>query len=555
MAKSLPQDASPPEPPDGPRRAWSEPDGTDVWDCLQEIPDPDEPGSTIHRIVIGKVLDGLTRYVRRFVVLDDEQADAIALWVAHTHAFAAAEVTPYLQISSAEKRSGKTTLLEVLELLVARPWRVVDPTAAVLFRKIELAQPTLLWMSTTRCFDPKRGDRRELRNILNAGHRSGATVPRTRSGGAEIQEFRVFCPKALAGIGSLPSTVADRSILIRLKRRAPGEEADRFRLGDGNVWWSALKYRGLLGSWSGWWADDDLPELRLARPDVPAEIDDRAAQGWEPLVAIAEQAGGDWPERALRAARALSSGQRDEEASDGERLLADIHRVFEQSGKDRIQSRDLAAALKEIDTSPWADWQGEGTIQLARLLKPHGIESQMIRFGTLTRKGYDRSDFAGRVQPVPASSNHGRTVGTERQGRGSEPVPGPASSPAPLAPRQLDPLQNRLTRSTGSTVDLVEPRWPLARGDYRGEGQALLGEQEEANSLTGSAPSGRSPRGGLRLGLIRPCPRRGQIEGLRPGGLRPNRRQRARCRAQTRQARGPLNMVAARRLQRHPLGA
>jgi hypothetical protein len=84
---------------------------------------------------IGEVLDELAAFVRRFVVMSEAQADAVALWIAHTHAFDAAEQTPYLAISSAEKRSGKTRLLEVLELLVARPWLTGRVTAAVLARK------------------------------------------------------------------------------------------------------------------------------------------------------------------------------------------------------------------------------------------------------------------------------------------------------------------------------------------------------------------------------------------------------------------------------------
>src|SRR4051794_27277130 len=64
---------------------------------------------------LDEVLDTLAWFVRRFVVMSPAQADAVALWVVHTHCFAAAEQTPYLAISSAEKRSGKTRLLEVLE--------------------------------------------------------------------------------------------------------------------------------------------------------------------------------------------------------------------------------------------------------------------------------------------------------------------------------------------------------------------------------------------------------------------------------------------------------
>ena len=40
----------------------------------------------------------------------------------------------------------------------------------------------------------------------------------------ELHEFKVFCPKALAGIGKLPDTLEDRSISIELRRKRPAEK-------------------------------------------------------------------------------------------------------------------------------------------------------------------------------------------------------------------------------------------------------------------------------------------------------------------------------------------
>ena len=83
-------------------------------------------------------------YIRQYVVLSDTQADTVTLWTAHTHAFDAAESTPYLAITSAEKRSGKTRLLEVLSLIVAHPWLTGRVSPAALYRRIHAERPTLL---------------------------------------------------------------------------------------------------------------------------------------------------------------------------------------------------------------------------------------------------------------------------------------------------------------------------------------------------------------------------------------------------------------------------
>jgi hypothetical protein len=91
-----------------------------------------------------QLLDDIAAYIRRFVSLSDSQARVAALFVVHTHTFDAADAMPYLAITSAEKQSGKSRLLEVLELVVANPWFTGKVTAAVLTRKVDAEQPTLL---------------------------------------------------------------------------------------------------------------------------------------------------------------------------------------------------------------------------------------------------------------------------------------------------------------------------------------------------------------------------------------------------------------------------
>jgi hypothetical protein len=231
------------------------------------------------------LLNGVRAFIRRFVVLDDVQADAVTLWTAHTHVFDAFGCTPYLAISSPEKRSGKTRLLEVLELLVREPLPTANISDAALFRVIDARQPTLLVDEVDAVFG-KKSQREELRGIINAGYRRGATTH--RMGGANnttLQTFSVYCPKAFAGIGDcLPDTITDRAIPIRLRRRTRDASVERFRLREVQPEGHAL--RDQLAAW----LEPHFDHLADSRPQLPDEIDDRAQDVWEPLLAIAELA-------------------------------------------------------------------------------------------------------------------------------------------------------------------------------------------------------------------------------------------------------------------------
>jgi hypothetical protein len=242
------------------------------------------------------LLDDLAAFVRRFVVISNAHPAVVALWIVHTHALEAAEATPYLAITSAEKRSGKTRLLEVLTLLVARPLATSNISDAALFRSIASDRPSLLFDEIDAIFGAKARDREDLRGMINAGHRRGAAVRRV--GGAnrdKLEVFPVFCPKALAGIGTLPETVADRSLPIRLERRAPGEAVERFRRRDVEPEAVALRERVER------LAAESIEALEAARPELPCDLDDRAQDGAEPLLAIADLAGVEWAQRARQA--------------------------------------------------------------------------------------------------------------------------------------------------------------------------------------------------------------------------------------------------------------
>jgi hypothetical protein len=338
------------------------------------------------------LLDSVCRFVRRFVVLPDTTCEtAVSLFVLHTWAFDAAQATPYLAVVSAEKQSGKTLLLEVLELLVREPWRTSSTTEAALFRKIERDRPTLLLDEIDAVFGSNTERTEPLRAALNAGNREGAKATRVVGQGANMEprDFSVFCPKVLAGIdtGRLPETIQDRSVTLHMKRRRTGEQIERLRYRF--VAAETEPLRSELATWGATVVD----RLSHAVPDLPDELADRTADAWEPLLAIAELAGGDWPTRARVAAVGLRAS--DDETSRGVQLLDTMRRTME--GAPKAFSAALVKAInadEELPFGAWNDGKGIDERRLAKQLRPFGVRPHSVRIGTETAKGYSVEDLA-----------------------------------------------------------------------------------------------------------------------------------------------------------------
>jgi putative DNA primase/helicase len=335
------------------------------------------------------LLNALAATFRRFVALPACADVALALWTVHTHALDASEASPYLALTSPEKRCGKTRTLSLLNRLVRRPLPASSITPAAVFRGIECYSPTLLIDEA----DAFLREREELRGVLNSGHtRETAYVLRADGEDHEPRCFSTWSAKALALIGRLPDTLTDRSIVIPMRRRAPQERVERLRLGGDQT--GALK---ALHGRAARWTADHLAALRAAEPDVPVELGDRAADNWRPLLAIADQAGEDWPEQTRRAALALSGAGVDALDSVREQLLADIRDALHERGVERIFTDDLLNDLCSRDDRPWGEWRAGhrmSGVQLAKQLKPFGIRPRLFRDGPKSARGYSAADFA-----------------------------------------------------------------------------------------------------------------------------------------------------------------
>jgi len=339
------------------------------------------------------LLGGVGALIERYVVLPCAEAKvAITLFVAHTWAFEAAHATPYVAVVSPEKRSGKTRLIEVLQLLVREPWFTSSATESALFRKIERSRPTLLLDEVDAIFGSNSERTEPLRAVLNSGNRRGASATRVVGQGTkmEVRDFSTYCPKVLAGIdtGRLPETVEDRAVVIHMQRRREGEPVERLR------YRFAVEEVAPLRAGLEVWAAAAIDHLHNAVPELPSELDDRAADGWEALFAIADLAGGDWPTRARAAAVELSAGGDGDEAGRGVQLLRAIRVAL--ADDEAVTTARLLASVNQDDELPfgaWRDGKGLDARTLARMLKPYGVKPRVLRIGDETPRGYRRQEL------------------------------------------------------------------------------------------------------------------------------------------------------------------
>jgi len=334
----------------------------------------------------------IEKFVTRFVCYPSEHArTAHVLWIAHTHLMGAWESTPRLAALSPEPASGKTRLLEITELLVPNPVEAINVTPAYLFRKVggEEGSPTILFDEIDTVFGPKAKENEEIRGLLNAGHRRGAVAGRCVVHGKQVmtEEIPAYCAVALAGLGWLPHTLLSRSIIIRMRRRHADEPVEPYRRrvhsGQGHQ----------LRGWLALWAIGVAGKLSEAYPQMPEGVEDRDADMWEPLIAIADALGGEWPKRARSAAVALVTLAKEVEPSLGVKLLIDCKTAFGDA--DAIFTNVLLNTLHGMPESPWGDLRGKPLDDrgLAKRLRDFQIKSKLVRIGGRVLRGYGRADF------------------------------------------------------------------------------------------------------------------------------------------------------------------
>jgi hypothetical protein len=337
--------------------------------------------------LVQDILDLITRYV----VLPQDAALAVALWVLHTYVYDLFYVSPRLHITSPQKRCGKSYLVTLTALLAHRAVTISNITPASLFRLIAQYQVTVV-MDEADTFMLGNED---LRGILNAGHtKETAYILRTVGDDHEVRRFSVWAPTVIAGIGRLPETVQDRAITIALKRKKSDEGREdllkALRKHRVQPLASTLRQQCLR------WAQDTLDTLRQSDPAMPSGVHDRDANNWEPLLAIADAVGGKWPTKARQAISTLVGQDNAQDTTPAILLLHDMQVLFDHEQTDRLFTHIILEALHKMDDRPWAEYGRQRRLitatQISRLLIPFGIKSGSVRIGPETAKGYKRED-------------------------------------------------------------------------------------------------------------------------------------------------------------------
>jgi hypothetical protein len=332
------------------------------------------------------------KWILRFVVLADAEAIILAFWLLHCWAFDAAVTTPYIHVRSPEKESGKTTLMKVLKAVARFPRFCSSISPAALARVVGKDKPSLFLDELDAQMKGDHERAQDIRGVLDSGYEIDGNYTRCMGKNHEVVNFPTFCPKVLAGIGELWDTVESRSIHIEMRRRLPHETVEALRTR--RIQNDATPIREALQGWQNGKVVDLLNQIEVA--DVP-ELGNRQMDISEPLLQIAQLAGNGWPAKLLKALRDIFGHKSTEDdGSTSVLLLYDIRDIFAKPERDEIPSRDMVAALNEIEGRPWAEWskgRGLSPNNLARLLKKYHIYPTNLRVRVNVPKGYRRVDF------------------------------------------------------------------------------------------------------------------------------------------------------------------
>jgi putative DNA primase/helicase len=354
------------------------------------------------------LLEELIAQLKRFVVFKyDIDPPAAALWIAFAwiHDIAAIH-SPILAVMAPDINCGKTTMLGALKYLTPRSFAGAELTGPWLFRRVDRDRPTLIIDEAGDLFHRKR----DLQNIVNTSWIRGTMIPRVVQG--VDRDFDPFCPKVIAFNGTaLPHALASRCIVITLWRKLPSEKAELFPYAD------VPEFRELRRKLMRW-SVNHAAALAEANPASPPDFDNRLAANWRLLFAIADHAGGAWPEQARKAA--LSRAPL--ELSEGGALLEALRRLRAQGGnKESIASAAIVQALAADKDGEWCEYKGRGPItqrQVAALLKNYGIFPRTIHptgKADASPRGYFWADFDDAFARFLPADPHIRTQASRKK--------------------------------------------------------------------------------------------------------------------------------------------
>jgi len=358
-----------------------------------------EPAGSLGDILLSE----MEKFVARFLILPQGSLLPVVAWTIATFVFETFEAFPYLCLLSPTKQCGKTRTTEVLSLLAANACPTVSISEAALFRMIEEHKPTLI-LDEAEALTGKSDRAEAIRSLLNAGNRCNTRVPRCQGNKHELKLFSIYCPKVIAAIGNCPDTIRDRSIVLTMQRKKPGEQVERFLLRRVKPEAQVLKAQveSFVGRHNG--------EIQRAYESLDLEfLHDRDAEGWEPLFAIVEVMDSSRLDELKRCALKLTGDKVATDIDDSLplKLLADLDAVWPESQPAAFTS-DVIDTLKAIEDSPWADVELTPR-KLARLLRPFGVAPRQVRLGDRTAKGYDFEELeVSLTRYLPTKRKHAK---------------------------------------------------------------------------------------------------------------------------------------------------
>lgn len=432
---------------------------------------------------VGELLDDVRTTIQRFIICDDSTATATALWIVFTWVIERAQVAPLAIITAPEKGCGKSQLLDVIGRLCKRPLFASNISPAATFRIIEAKTPTLLIDEADAFFR----ENEELRGIINSGHtRTSAYVIRTVGDDFEVKQFSTWGAKAIAGIGRLPETVMSRGIVLSLRRKLKTERVERLRHAEPGAFEALARRLARFGQ-------DYSAAIGRARPQIPEKLSDREQDNWEHLLAIANLAGGSWPQEARRAALAICGAEADT-ATTSEELLADIRGIFDAQRVTRISMAELLRFLVEDEAAPWATWNRGRPMsarQLGSRLKEFGIHAGTVRISQHDKpKGFKREQFedawaryldgkgdAGDVVSSPDNPFPSVTRSPLRVSGGNEATEGVTEKKSISHPSHWSPPDRKVTEGQGDRRENRQsPLQSPLNPNVSGQGDRVTGQ-------------------------------------------------------------------------------
>ncbi len=337
-------------------------------------------------------LDQTEELLRKLVILKSEEHYwALTLWIAYCYSIQNFDFAPRLCLWSPEKRCGKSLTLEVVGHLLPNPLLTSSISSASLFRIMDKDPSRVILIDESDTIFGNKSDQDKaeaLRQLLNNSFKRGQKVIRCEPPKYETKEFSIFAPIALAGIGknAIPETVADRAIMVEMRRMLPSEKIQEFESDEVDLIFQPI--REILRAF----ADQNEHKYRSIRPDLPREsLNPRARDVWKPLYKIAVCAGGEWLSKVRSASVAISAGEAEsDEIGLSLRLLIDIREVFNDY-EERLSTRDLIERLRGLEESPWNYLDRFNPSILAHLLKNYGVRPKPFGGGKI--RGYYRKSF------------------------------------------------------------------------------------------------------------------------------------------------------------------